>query len=85
MERTVGPQVHLCCHVDGLAYIIHGLRAKRCLLILILRKTAGILSAESPEGVVISGSLVEIKGDSWLKNIKVSKSASHVVPFSDET
>lgn len=43
------------------------------------------MSAESPEGVVISGPLIEIKGDSWLKNIKVSKSTSLVVYSSDET
>lgn len=36
------------------------------------RKT-GVLSEGSPEGVVISGPWIEVKGDFPPKNIKVSK------------
>jgi hypothetical protein len=43
------------------------------------RKTAGILNAETPGRVVISGPLTEVKGASQLKDIKVSKLTSHVV------
>lgn len=42
------------------------------------RKT-GVLSEGSPEGVVISGPWIEVKGDFPPKNIKVSKWTSHAV------
>lgn len=47
---------HLCCQVDGLAHIIHGLYAKWCFLILIQEKQQESWVKKSPEGVVISGS-----------------------------